>query len=193
MDRGRRDCQHAGHASKGGGMIAAFKPWMAWAGAVAAMAAALAWQSAKLADERAAHAVTVATIAQERQANAKAVADAAENARQDERQRYEAQKEIADEANRQKDNALEQLDGARAAGDSLRAQLARARALLAACGAGKDSNAADGGAATDKTADLLADVQRRLDQAADGIGGFADRAFIAGTACERSYDALTKK
>src|SRR5574341_893557 len=40
------------------------------------------------------------------------------------------------------------------------------------------------------TADLLADVQQRIDEAAGEIARFADRAHIAGRLCERDYDSL---
>ena len=51
--------------------------------------------------------------------------------------------------------------------------------------------AADASTPARSTADLLADVQRRLDAAADGIADFADRSRIAGKACERAYNEVS--
>ncbi|WP_447639597.1 DUF2514 family protein [Pandoraea norimbergensis] len=62
--------------------------------------------------------------------------------------------------------------------------------------AARHSAATSGGApavgGTDSL-DLLAGLFTRSDQAAGEIARFADAAHIAGLACERSYDALTKK
>lgn len=77
---------------------------------------------------------------------------------------------------------------ARSAADRLRQ---RARALAATnCPAG-DTAAAASGPAASAPGDLLADMLERLDGAMGVIGEYADRARIAGQACERSYDALT--
>lgn len=73
------------------------------------------------------------------------------------------------------------------AGQRLRNQLsALART---SCGAATEGTAIDHASqATSATADLLADVHRRLDEAADGIAQHADQARIAGAACERAYE-----
>jgi len=54
-----------------------------------------------------------------------------------------------------------------------------------------DPTPAEPGPPASAPGDLLADVQRRLDEAAGELAAYADSARIAGTACERSYDALT--
>ncbi len=41
-------------------------------------------------------------------------------------------------------------------------------------------------------ADLLAFMQRRIDEAAGAIGSYADSAHIAGEACEASYETLRR-
>lgn len=48
------------------------------------------------------------------------------------------------------------------------------------------------GAPTDDPIGVLADVLSRADERAGKLAEFADAAHIAGLACERSYDALTK-
>ncbi len=84
------------------------------------------------------------------------------------------------------------LADAAAAADS--GQLLRARlAELTAC-PGRSTEAAGtgaGGETAPATAGLLADVQRRLDEAANRIAQFADESRVAGQACERSFDAVT--
>ena len=59
------------------------------------------------------------------------------------------------------------------------------------CPAASGSTAAVGSPPADPAGDLLAELQRRLDEAADGIAAHADAARIAGQACQQSYDALT--
>ena len=102
-----------------------------------------------------------------------------------------AVQEIANEAQKELDVARSDADAARSAGERLRDRIAQ---LTAACRAtASNPDAANAGAPAEAPADLLADVQRRLDEAADGIAGFADKSSAAGKACERSYDALTTR
>ena len=79
---------------------------------------------------------------------------------------------------------------ARSASDRLRERVA---ALTAArCpSAAHDSEPALAGPPADAAGYLLADLFSRLDAAAGELGEYADRARIAGAACERAYDALT--
>lgn len=98
-------------------------------------------------------------------------------------------KGISDDAAKQTEAARLAADAAADAGRRLRGQLA---ALAASCRRpAADSAAAAGGASAPAAADLLADVQRRLDEAADRTARFADDSRIAGLTCERSYDSLT--
>ena len=165
------------------------RPWLAWALLVAALTAALGLQTVRLSDERADHQTTKADY-NKRVADAeKAGRQAAEDARAEEQRRTAAVQGIADDAQKKLDAARTDAVAARDAGERLRARLAQ---LTAACRAtSSNPNAANAGPAAEPTADLLADVQRRLDEATDGIAGFADSAHTSGKACERSYDALT--
>ncbi len=88
-----------------------------------------------------------------------------------------------------KDLAAARAAGAAAvtAGERLRVQLAAVRRVGAAASSGTPA----GGPPADTSGDLLAHVQRRLDEAADGVARFGDEGHIAGRACERAYQALT--
>lgn len=55
------------------------------------------------------------------------------------------------------------------------------------------SAAASPGSAASSPADLRAYVSRRLDEAADGIAGFAESAIGASQTCFESYSAVRKK
>ncbi|NMG71837.1 DUF2514 family protein [Parazoarcus communis] len=115
--------------------------------------------------------------------------EAVEEARIEEQRRYTALQEIAHETQTQLDRARADAAGAANAGDRLRKRIAQ---LTASCraGTGHPGSAAPGQTA-DVTADLLADVQQRLDEAADAIARHADAARIAGLACESAYDAVS--
>lgn len=133
------------------------------------------------ADSRSTHAVAIAAL--ERSAR-----EAVRSARDEEQRRTEEVQKAADEATRSLARARADAAAAADAGRRLREQIA---AVTATCRfAASDSSAAEGGAPAVSTADLLADVQRRLDEASDGIARFADAAHIAGATCERSYDRV---
>lgn len=157
--------------------------------AVLVLAGLLAAQTVRLSREQAAHAKTIgdhATYVAQLEHNAR---EAVQAAREEENRRTRAVQEIADDTQKKLEVAAADAIAARDAGERLRKQIA----ILAAAGrraaAGKAASA-DPVPAADATADLLADVQRRLDEAADGIAEFADRAHAAGLGCQRSYDAL---
>lgn len=168
-----------------------FRHWMVWAVAVVALSLLLALQTVRLADERAAHAKSNGDhsdyVAQlERQAR-----DAVLAARAEELRRTVAVQEIADETQKKLDVALADADAARAAGERLRQRIAQLTASIGRGGSGGTSASAPGAPAKG-TADLLADVQRRLGEAAERIVKFADESHVSGLACEASYDALRK-
>ena len=95
------------------------------------------------------------------------------------------QKEVEDA--RKKVNDLEgAVAGAADAGGRLREQLANAR--RASC---VDPSTASGGLAAEATERVLADVQRRLDEAQERVAQYADRTRIASETCASSYQALT--
>lgn len=111
---------------------------------------------------------------------------ASEDARAEEQRRQAEQTKVVADAKKQAQNALAAASAARTAGERLREQLAALRGQ--ACG---NPAPPPGSPATGPTPDLLADVQRRLDEAQDGIALHADQSRIAGHACERAYQALT--
>lgn len=111
---------------------------------------------------------------------------ASEDARAEEQRRQAEQTKVVADAKKQAQNALAAASAARTAGERLREQLAASR--REACG---NPAPPPGSPATGPTPDLLADVQRRLDEAQDGIALHADQGRIAGLACERAYQALT--
>lgn len=139
--------------------------------------AACAVQTARIANEQAAHADT-------RRAHAEAIAKAEAAARAEEQRRVAAIQEIADETARRLDAARNDAAAAATAGRRLRDTLATLRLNCASTAARGDT--------ADATAGLLADVQRRLDEAADGIAGFADQAHTAGLGCERAYGEVMR-
>lgn len=145
-------------------------------------------QTYRLAVEQGAHARTQRDHAQQLGALERAAGDAATAALAEGTRRFTALWEILNETQADRDRARADAAGAADAGVSLRRRIA---ALTAGCRAATgDSAPADGSPPADATADLLADVQRRLDEAADGIARHADESHIAGRACERAYDAL---
>ena len=145
-------------------------------------------QTYRLEVERRAHAEALAahqlTLAELERSAALAV----KAARAEEQRRTEEVQKAADEATRSLARARADAAAAADAGRRLREQIA---AVTATCRfAASDTASAEGGAPAVSTADLLADVQRRLDEASDGIARFADAAHIAGATCERSYDRV---
>lgn len=126
---------------------------------------------------------------------AAAIAQAVTEARAEEQRRVAAQAEIANDAHRQLEIARGNADAARAAAQRLWARLA----AVAAKSSGHSASAPAGSAA-DAAAVVSADVYRQLLGAARRLGDrgvdlaqLADQRGIAGTACERAYDALTLK
>ncbi|MBX3610409.1 MAG: DUF2514 family protein [Hydrogenophaga sp.] len=136
-------------------------------------------QSWRLAEEQRDHAET-------RESYARTLATAVQAERDQQQRRIAALTKEAEDAHVREQTARRDADAARTSGERLRAQLSAVRA--AAC---RGAAASAPGPAADATERMLADVQRRLDEAADGIARFADLAHSAGIACQRSYDALS--
>lgn len=158
---------------------------------VVILAIATGVQTARLASEQRAHEKTRADAAEvvrdlEQQAR---TAEAAARATE---QRWAASmEEISNDARAQIELAQADADAAALAGQRLRDRVAE---LTAACRRPASNPAtASTGPATDATAGLLADMQRRLDEAADRIARHADDARAAGVACERAYGALREE
>lgn len=167
-----------------------FPPWMVWGAAVFGLSALLGLQTLRLSDERASHALTKSDHSAHVALLERQTREAVEDARNEEKRRRDKVQEIADETQEKLDVALADAGAARDAGERLRQRVAQLTTALGRATASQ-SSAADPGAPAQTTADLLADVQRRLDAAADTIAGFADKSHLAGLACERSYQALT--
>ena len=147
-------------------------------------------QTYRLAREQAAHADTRAQHAEHIADLERDAREAVLAARNEERRRTAEVQKSADEAHESLARARADAVAATDAGQRLRDRVA---AITATCGrAASDTGLAGSSAPAVATADLLADVQRRLDEAADGIARFADQARAAGIACERSYKALTR-
>ena len=107
-------------------------------------------------------------------------------ARAEEQRRTQAQAEIANEATKQAAAA------AGVAADGLRARVARLVAAARVTGHSAAASTGPGQPGGDPL-DVLVDVLSRTNGAAGQLGDYADRLSVAGIACERSYDALTKR
>lgn len=162
---------------------------MAWLAVVAGLAVLLGLQTLRLADEQRDHAKTAVLWSKDREAWEKAAREAVEAARKEEQRRTTAVQEIADETQAKLEVARADAADARDAGERLRRRVAQLTTALGRAGAGQPA-AASPSAPAQSTADLLADMQRRLGEATDRIAKFADESHIAGLACEASYDAL---
>lgn len=158
------------------------------AGLLAAVAVA-GVQSWRLASEQAAHADTRAQHALQIAELAKAARQAEADARAEEQRRTAEVQKAANDARQAMERARADAVAAADAGDRLRKHIATLTA--ASCAGLIGADAASGSAAADATAGMLADVQRRIDDATNRIAEFADRAHAAGRACESGYNALT--
>lgn len=162
-------------------------PLLPWA--LAATTAALGLQTLRLASERTAHANTRAAHFAALQDMERTAREATSAARIESERRLYQTLEIAHETENRLARARADAAASAAVGHRLRQQIT---ALTATCGGGgtRDSGSSTTGEAADATSDLLADVQRRLDDASDRIAAFADQAHIAGLACERIHNGL---
>ena len=137
----------------------------------------------KLEQERTAHAA-------DRAAWASAAASASEAARAEEQRRASAVSEVTREAQRLETVADAGRAAAAAAGGRM---LDAARAAAARCGgAAVGSAAAASSAPADRPGAVLADVLAEVERAGRAMAEEADRRGIAGSACERAYDAVMR-
>jgi len=156
---------------------------------MAALLVVVGVQSFRLVSEQARHAQTREDHALQIGELERAGREGVERVRREEARRYESLKGVVDDAQKALDEARRDAAGAAGVADRLRQRFA---ALAAGCRAPSvDPSPADGREAARSPADLLADVQRRLDEAAGSIAEHADAARVAGSACERAYGALT--
>ena len=124
-------------------------------------------------------------IADIRAAQAQAVTDAVTKAREEEQRRINTLEVIANDTRSKLDAAHADAATARTAAAGLRQQLADYRTRNAC------SPAATGGSTpAEDPLFLLSDLLSRADERAGELADFADRAHIAGRACEAAYDSL---
>lgn len=163
--------------------------WIVELAAFIALASIGLVQTLRLSDEQRAHAETRLAQAQYVARMEAASRQAEQTARSEEQRRAAAIQEIADETLAELEQARADVAAAADAGERLRQ---RAAALAARCGGPAGGAApAEGGPAAPAAGTLLADVQRRLDQAAGELAAHADAAGAAGRACERAYGTLS--
>ena len=124
-------------------------------------------------------------ISQMETAQAQAIAAAVTKVRNEENDRITKLEVIADDTRSKLDAAHADAIASRAAAVGLRQQLAdyRQRARCNPASAG-------GGAPAEDPLFLLSDLLSRADDRAGELAEFADRAHIAGRACEAAYDSL---
>lgn len=173
------------------GILAAPAAFRSLGGLISGLAAAAVVgfavvQTVRLAEERAAHAATRAEHARAAVRAADNATAASEAAREEEARDRAAMQGIIDATTSDLVRARADAAAAGDAGRRLREQIARTAAAACRAPAG-GAAAAAGGPAAGSAADLLADVRRRLDEAADGIARHADTGRVAGLACERAY------
>ena len=125
-------------------------------------------------------------VAEIRADHAQALADAQSRARQIESGWHAGMLEVQRNAQEKLDSVAADVAAASSAAERLRERAAELSSRPAAC-----PGAAGGGEAAGPAGDLLADVSRRLDQAADELARFAERAAVAGAACEAAHDLLS--
>ena len=127
-------------------------------------------------------------IADIRAEQAQAVADAVTTAREEEQRRINALEVIADDTRNKLDAAQADAVAARTTAAGLRQQLADYR-QRARC----NPTPAGGGTPAEDPLFLLSDLLSRADERAGELAEFADRAHLAGRACEAAYDSLRIK
>ena len=127
-------------------------------------------------------------IAEIRAAQAQAVTDAVTKAREEEQRRINTLEVIADDTRNKLDAAQADAVAARTTAAGLRQQLADYR-QRARC----NPTPAGGGTPAEDPLFLLSDLLSRADERAGELAEFADRAHLAGRACEAAYDSLRIK
>lgn len=124
-------------------------------------------------------------IAQIETDQALALAAAQQQARAEEQRRQTALEIIRNESHQSTEQALADAAAADATADGLLLELDRLKRRAAIC-----ASAATGGAPAQDSTTVLADLLSEVESAGRAMAAEADRRGIAGTACERSYDAV---
>ncbi|WP_399677111.1 DUF2514 family protein [Xenophilus sp.] len=159
--------------------------WRLWAAAGVAML--LAWTHWQAYRQGGASARVELSDLRASYAEAGRHAEKAERAK--ERTWAERIEEVSTHAEAEKNALAADLAASRAAADGLRT--AAASAARRACPRAAAADPGQGQPGADPL-DLLVDVLGRADARAGELAEYADRARIAGQACERAYDAITK-
>lgn len=155
---------------------------------VAALLAVLAGQTLRLESERGAHQKTKASHALQVAQIERLAKQSESDARTEEQRRAAALEVVVNETEKKLNGARISLDDSRRVGQRLRNQIA---AITSNCRpATSGTSSPSPGQTEDATERMLADVRRRLDEAAEGIAGFADQSHIAGRACEQIYSEI---
>lgn len=162
-------------------------PYIGAAIVAAALLAAIGVQTVRLSAAEAETAQVRQDWADERADMQAELTAANQRERSIENQRQDDARKATDEAEKLRTKAAAAGAAAASMGRKLRDAQSAAIASLRAC---KGSGAASAGAPADTTERVLADMQRRLDEATDGIARFADESRGAGLTCERIYDSL---
>lgn len=169
-------------------------PYAGWivAGCAALMLGATGVQSYRLNAEQLAHETTKREYAYKVVEAEIRARDAEKAERAEEQRRITELEGVANEA--RKREAAARADARRAADAGQRLREQYATSLAAVCtGASSDTTATVRGVTSDKAIDLLADVQRRLDEAADGIAEFAEDSHRRSETCAESYGKVRNK
>ena len=127
-------------------------------------------------------------IADIRAEQAQAVTDAVTQARAEEQRRINTLEVIADDTRNKLDAAQADAVASRTAAAGLRQQLSDFR-QRARC----NPSATGGSTPAEDPLYLLSDLLSRADERAGELAEFADRAHLAGRACEAAYDSLRIK
>lgn len=130
-----------------------------------------------------------AETAQLKSQYAQAALKAEQEARAKETAREQEKQDIIDSANKQTEDAIAAISAADAAAASLRQQLAKYSAAIRknpSAGKGVASNSSS------EALDMFSQLFARTDDAAGEVSLYADRLRIAGVACEKQYDSLSR-
>ena len=127
-------------------------------------------------------------IAEIRADHAQALADVQSRARKIESGWHAGMMEVQRNAQEKLDAVAADVAAAGSAAERLRERVAELSRRPAAC-----PGVADGGEAADAARLVLADVLGRIDAAAGELAAYADRARVAGMACEAAYDSLAAR
>ncbi len=123
-------------------------------------------------------------------ADAKALAQREAAERTEEQRRQQAITRITENAQQQITAARADADSAAAAGERLHETAEKLQQQLRASEASRDIAITDASKARREAEDLRSQLFRESDEMAGAFAAEADRAYIAGRACEQAYDSL---